>query len=183
MLNDLILIGKIKEGDIKAYEGLFRLYYEPLCRYAVTYVNRMEIAEEIVQDLFYIFWKERSKLPVFQSLKAYLYGAVRNRSLQHIEHLLVQDKYREERLNEDTDNDFQTPLESLEYKELQERVEKTIQNFPERRQRIFRMHRFEGKKYTEISAELALSVKTIEAEMTKALQTLRKEIDLYIHTR
>ena len=116
MLNDLILIGKIKEGDIKAYEGLFRLYYEPLCRYAVTYVNRMEIAEEIVQDLFYIFWKERSKLPVFQSVKAYLYGAVRNRSLQHIEHLLVQDKYREERLNEDTDNDFQTPLESLEYK-------------------------------------------------------------------
>ena len=65
MLNDLILISKIKEGDIKAYEGLFRLYYEPLCRYAVSYVHRMEIAEEIVQDLFYIFWKERDKLPVF----------------------------------------------------------------------------------------------------------------------
>ena len=96
MLNDLILISKIKEGDIKAYEGLFRLYYEPLCRYAVSYVHRMEIAEEIVQDLFYIFWKERDKLPVFQSVKAYLYGAVRNKSLQYIEHLFIREKYREE---------------------------------------------------------------------------------------
>lgn len=181
MLNDLILISKIKEGDIKAYEGLFRLYYEPLCRYAVSYVHRMEIAEEIVQDLFYIFWKERDKLPVFQSVKAYLYGAVRNKSLQYLEHLFIREKYREERLNDDTEEQSLTPLDSLEYKELQERINRTINKLPDRRRRIFCMHRFEGKKYSDISAELSLSVKTIESEMTKALQALRKEIECYIN--
>ena len=42
------------------------------------------------------------------------------------------------------------------------------------------MHRMEGKKYAEIALALSLSVKTVEAEMTKALCTLRKEIDNYI---
>ena len=50
---------------------------------------------------------------------------------------------------------------------------------PRRRVEIFRMHRFENKKYTEIAEALSLSVKTIEAEITKALKTIRKEIELH----
>ena len=52
-----------------------------------------------------------------------------------------------------------------------------------RRLRIFEMHRMEGKKYAEIASSLSLSVKTVEAEMTKALRTLRNEIDNYILTK
>lgn len=43
------------------------------------------------------------------------------------------------------------------------------------------MHRMEGRKYMDIAAQLSLSVKTVEAEMTKALRTLRKEVENYIH--
>jgi RNA polymerase sigma-70 factor (ECF subfamily) len=49
---------------------------------------------------------------------------------------------------------------------------------PKRRARIFRMHRYENLKYKEIAQKLSLSVKTVEAEMTKALKTLKKEIDI-----
>ena len=52
---------------------------------------------------------------------------------------------------------------------------------PVRRRQIFEMHRMEGRKYSEIAARLSLSVKTVEAEMTKALRTLRKEVETYIH--
>ena len=55
---DLFVLKKIKEGDIKAFESIFRLYYTPLCLYATSLTGDLEVAEEIVQDLFYVFWKE-----------------------------------------------------------------------------------------------------------------------------
>ena len=67
-----------------------------------------------------------------------------------------------------------------EYKELEALVNRTLEKLPERRLRIFRMHRFEGKKYAEIASNLSLSVKTVEAEMTKALRTLRDELEIYM---
>jgi RNA polymerase sigma-70 factor (ECF subfamily) len=71
-------------------------------------------------------------------------------------------------------------VHKIEYKELEALVNRTLEKLPERRLRIFRMHRFEGKKYAEIASNLSLSVKTVEAEMTKALRTLRDELEIYM---
>ena len=166
-MKDLLTLTKIKNGDVKAFEQVFRLYYMPLCMFAASITGRMDIAEEIVQELFYVFWKERERLQLFHTIKSYLYGAVRNQSLQYWEH---QDK-------DDTPDD---PQEQIEYKELEALINRTLEKLPERRLRIFRMHRFEGKKYAEIASSLSLSVKTVEAEMTKALRTLRDELEIYM---
>lgn len=180
MQNDFIVLNKIKKGDIKAFESIFKLYYSPLCLYAASLTGQMESAEEIVQELFYIFWKERENINLLYSLKSYLYGAVRNRSFQYLEHLEVRKRHREAMLSEESTGST-SPQQQLEYKELQQVIDKTISKLPERRQRIFQMHRFEGMKYAEIASVLSLSVKTVEAEMTKALQTLRKEIEIYTY--
>lgn len=173
---DLFVLKKIKEGDIKAFESIFRLYYTPLCLYATSITGEQEVAEEIVQDLFYVFWKERESLPILRSIKNYLYGATRNRSLQYLEHREVRYRYRNTVLaGENPESESYTPQDQLEYKELQSLVNRALGKLPERRLRIFRMHRFEGMKYAEIASSLSLSIKTVEAEMTKALQTLRKK--------
>lgn len=180
MLNDLLTLAKIREGNIKAFEDVFRRYYSPLCFYAAGITGSIEAAEEIVEELFYRFWKEREELPIFRSLKSYLYVAVRNRSLQYCEHREVKDRYRDFVLSRAKDTPGSDPQEQMEYRELQELIDATLARFPERRLRIFRMHRMEGRKYTEIASRLSLSVKTVEAEMTKALKTLRTEIENYI---
>ncbi|MDH6533572.1 RNA polymerase sigma-70 factor [Parabacteroides sp. 52] len=180
MRNDFFVLKKIKEGDIKAFENIFRLYYSPLCMYATSLTGQMDTAEEIVQELFYVFWKERANIQLFHSLKSYLYGAVRNRSFQYLEHLEVRNRYREAILSQKPTGSI-SPLEQLEYEELQQLIKRTIHRLPKRRQRIFQMHRLEGMKYAEIASALSVSVKTVEAEMSKALQTLRKEIENYTH--
>jgi len=182
MLNDLLVLNKIKKGDIKAFEKTFRLYYSPLCLFATSITGRMEAAEEIVQELFYVFWKDRENIQITHSLKSYLYGAVRNRSLLYLEHQEVRNRYKEVVLSEPSKGP-ESPDEQLEYEELRQVVDQTINRLPERRQRIFQMHRFEGMKYAEIASTLSLSVKTVEAEMTKALQTLRNEINNYTNIR
>ena len=50
MLNELFILTKIKEGDIKAFEEIFRRYYSPLCWYATGITGEMEAAEEIVKN-------------------------------------------------------------------------------------------------------------------------------------
>ena len=180
MFNDLLVITKIKEGNVKAFEQLFRKYYLPLCRYAAGITGQMIIAEEIVQELFYICWKEKKQLPVFYSLKSYLYKAVRNRALQHCEHAEVQKRYQERILSgEEPVLQPETPLHLLEYKELETLMHQTLAKMHERRRRIFRLHRFEGKKQREIALMFGISVKTVEAEISKTLQLLRKELEQY----
>ncbi|MEG0647447.1 MAG: RNA polymerase sigma-70 factor, partial [Bacteroides sp.] len=62
MLNDLFVLTKIKEGDVKAFETVFRQYYPSLCLYAAGITGSREVGEEIVEELFYVFWKERERL-------------------------------------------------------------------------------------------------------------------------
>lgn len=181
MLNDLVLLNRIKEGDVKAFETLFKSYHTPLCLYAASITGSMEVAEEIVQDLFYYFWKERQKISLFGSVKSYLYRAVRNESIQFREHLHVREKYKDVVLSESSDESTSDPQESLEYKELEGLIDGALRKLPERRMKIFCMHRFQGMKYAEIASALSVSVKTVESEMSKALQVVRKEIEDYLY--
>ena len=171
MLNELFILAKIKEGDIKAFEEIFRCYYSPLCWYAAGITGEVEA------------WKDREHLQIFQSIKSYLYRATRNEALQYCQHREVRERYREYVLADNVSEQVSDPHRQLEYEELQEVIRHTLDKLPGRRLRIFEMHRIEGKKYVEIASFLSLSVKTVEAEMTKALRTLRNEIDNYILTK
>ena len=170
----LLIFKEIKDGNIRAFESLFRSSYEPLCRYACQFVDNMDTAEEIVQDLFYILWKERQTLQIFTSVNGYLYRSVKNKSLQYVEKQKVRDTYRQMNA-ENTMIETYTPQEELEYKELEQQIQETLRRLPERRQKIFQMNRMEGKKYNEIAQELQISVKTVEAEISKALRELREK--------
>ncbi len=180
MLNDLLILTKIREGDIKTFEEVFRLYYAPLCLYASCIVSGKDAAEEIVQELFYVLWRDKEKLQVIYSLKNYLYGAVRKESLQYLEHEEIKRRYQDAMvLKEDNSKVSRSAEHELEFEELQELITDTLKELPLRRSTIFKMHRFEGKKYETIASSLGLSVKTVEAEMSKALKTLKNKVELY----
>lgn len=126
MFNDLFILKQIKEGDVKAYEKIFRLYYSPLCQYAAGITHQMEVAEEIVQEVFYLFWKDKHELQLYHSIKSYLYKSVKNRSLQYCRHLEVRNRYRETVLS-DMQNAETTPEEAMELNQLQEAIDRTLQ--------------------------------------------------------
>ena len=139
----------------------------------------MDIAEDIVQELFYTVWKNRAELQLVWSVKSYLYGAVRNHSLQYLEHLQVRRRYHQKVVADEIpeSDPYDSPQDILEYKELQQRLDFALEKMPERRRIIFRMSRFEGKKYEQIAKEMSVSIKTVEAEMSKAIKSLRKSFE------
>jgi len=172
---------KIRKGDVKAFESLFKQYYAPLCQFAVKYVNDKDIAEEIVQDFFYQYWKTKETTAMPRSLKAYMYISVRNNSLKYLRHQSVRQKYAMKLAENMRENSEYSIQPTLEAKELQDKINEILNGLPERCAIIFRMSRYEGLKYKEIAEALSISIKTVEANMGKALQALREKLDKYIN--
>jgi RNA polymerase sigma-70 factor, ECF subfamily len=178
-LTDLLIQKKIKDGDIREFERLFAKYYEPLCHHADKILKDMDAAEDLVQEFFYHFWKNRERFSPKLSLNAYLYRSVRNNALHYLEHLAIRKKYAEQVFNECRDTIPPRLQTDVEFKDLENIIKATLQQMPERCSRIFRMNRFEGRKYREIADILSVSVKTVEADMGKALQMFRKSLKEY----
>src|SRR5512133_3717834 len=169
MIRDTEIIGRIRNGDVGQFESLFRSSYVSLVRYAKTLIKDHDAAEEIVQDLFVRIWQDKEKLNIESSLNGYLFRAVHNRCLHYIEHLKVVEKYTGSQMTRDQEF-ADTPAEVYQYIELQDRIARVLENLPERCGRIFCMNRFDGLKYAEIALQLGISVKTVEADMGKALK-------------
>jgi RNA polymerase sigma-70 factor, ECF subfamily len=162
---------------------VFDTYYAPLSIYSTCIVGDSDEAEEIVEQLFYTIWKNHKELPLLRSLNAYLYGAVRNQSLQYLSHKNIQQTFaKKSKAGNELEIHEIDPQKQMEINELESLVNATIDELPERRRVIFRMHRFEGVKYDEIASQLQISVKTVEAEMTKALKAMREQIGNYYHS-
>ena len=174
--NEFWLQLQVKEGNIGAFENLFRAYYEPLCNLALGLVKDLDTAEEIVQDFFYNFWKNREQINIRISVKAYLYNSVRNASLKYLDKQNVRRRYAERVLEENTGVGQVLLTDEIGARELQKEIDTALNSLPERSRVIFRLSRYEGLKYQEIAEKLSISVKTVEADMTKTLKVLRKRL-------
>ena len=74
MLNDLLTLARIREGDIKAFEDVFQAVIILLCWYAMSITGSMEAAGNS-RGVVYGFWRDQERLPLFRSMKSYLYIA------------------------------------------------------------------------------------------------------------
>jgi len=175
MLRDTDITWRIRNGDIGQFESLFRSSYISLVRYAKTLIKDHDTAEEIVQDLFFRLWQDKEKLNIESSLNGYLFRSVHNKCLHYIEHNRVIERHAEEMSYSQSESQ-ESPSDILNYKELQEKIASILERLPERCGKIFTMSRFEGLKYSEIADKLSVSIKTVEANMGRALKEFRKEL-------
>lgn len=164
------LMHRISQSDERAFEQLFRAYYARLVVFARKYVTDHDLAQSIVQSVFVKIWEKREILQVTKP-SAYLLIAVRNNCLNEL---------KQQKILVSTDDKYvgiyDLPENDLPSEELADKVQNVISEMPAQRQKIFRMNRFDGLKYKEIAVALNLSIKTVEAQMGKALQFLRETL-------
>ncbi len=174
MEKEKLLAERIRNDDVKAFRELFETYYGLLCHYASRILNDDGLAEEEVQEFFVRFWEKRRMISVESSLRSYLYRSVHNQCINRLRRekaaLLRTGGYRETKeLEEPQEESFISPELLLE-------LERSIESLPEKRRAVFRLSREEGLTYKEIAEKLAISVKTVEAQMGLALKYLRERI-------
>lgn len=160
------------------FEKLFKEHFVHLCNFAQNYVSDLDDAKEIVQDVFINLWTKRETITSDKSVKSYLFTSVKNRCFNFIRD---NKKFRSYVLDIDI-ADYEVPFENDPFSEseLQTKINKTINKLPEKCRQVFKLSRVEELKYKEIADKLNISVKTVEAQMSKALKVLREELKEYI---
>lgn len=165
--------------DKQLFEQLFREYFSPLSNFALSYVNDLDTAKEVVQEVFINLWNKKDSINSDKSVKAYLYTSVKNRCLNYIRD---HKKFRSYVLDveiEDTELVFEN--NSISQTEIQAKIQQALNKLPEKCRQVFELSRFEELKYKEIAEKQGISIKTVEVQISKALKILREELkDLII---
>jgi len=165
---------RIRAGDERAFDSVFRTHYAHLVRVAESMLRERALAEEIAQEVMLELWRRRESLEVEQTFAAYLIRSTRNRALNHIRHQRV--VAREAAAAAIEPQTSRSAEEELLAVELQQAVREAIDALPEKSREVFRLSREQGLKYVEIASVLEISVKTVEKRMGQALSELRERL-------
>lgn len=160
---------QICRGEKEAFDAMFLAYAPGLCGYLTRYVGCREMAEDIVQDVFFTIWSRRTEIRITGSVSSYLLRAAKNRALDAIRHDKVVNRFAAGVVASSDDYPGSAESELLALLEVQE----AISRLPARRRLIFTMSRQQGMTYAEIAESLGLSIKTVEAQIGLALRSLR----------
>lgn len=168
--------------DQEAFKELFFDFYPSLCVFAQRYISSPEACEDIVQDTFFRLWKNRKSMEVTSSFRNFLVTSVKNNCTDYLRKQSVRQHHADRQSSYTSTNGYSddTPEEIYTIGELEEMFRAALDKLSENVRRAFEMSRFESMTYNQIAEEMAVSPKTIEAYISKALCLLRTELKDYL---
>ena len=165
------MVDTAKEKDW--FKSIFDEHYEFVRNYLYYLSGDIDVAEDIVQDVFMKIWEIREKIKD-ETLKPLLFKIARNLFYNTHKRKVLDLRFVNSSLSE---NENESPEYLLEMKEFDIKLQKEISNLPEHCRTIFLMSRIDELKYHEIADRLKISVKAVEKQISKALKLLRQNID------
>ena len=183
-LNDFFFL-RFKNGEELAFEKIFKSNHGQIVGFCNQFITDWDKAQSLAQEAFINLWLNREKIETLNGIKAFLYTYAKSSCLNYIRHRKIISKYEDSQLQSKEDQLNREVLESfdfnsLEFTELEELIMRSINELPAQCRRVFMLSRFEGKKNKEIADDLDISVKSVEANITRALKTLRTDLAEYL---
>jgi RNA polymerase sigma-70 factor (ECF subfamily) len=173
-VNEPDLLERLRAGDASAFDTLFRQYYGRLVGLAESILRDRAAAEEIGQEVMLELWRRRMTLQLDAPLHAYLFRAARNRALNEIRHARVVRNAEPFAAQEATPS---APADrEVQQAEIDRALAAAVAELPPRCREVFELSRVHGLSYAEIATTMEISVKTVEAQMGKALRVLRERL-------
>lgn len=176
------LLVKLRDGDQRAFEHLYRLYSGRIFLNIVKMVKDEDEAKEISQDLFIRIWNNRKNIDPDKSFPSYLFLVAQN---------LVRDFFRKADLDQKRQitiiarsTELYEHIESnIYFKESSAILQNAIDALPVQRKRIYTLCKIEGKSYDEVAEIMGITVSTVGNQLVKATQSVQayfRESQTYI---
>jgi RNA polymerase sigma-70 factor (ECF subfamily) len=170
------LVKKLRNGDNEAFNMLYQKYADKVFYFSLRYLKNRQDAEGLTQEIFIKLWETRKKLDPELSLNSYLFTIARNTIFNKNRKKINEHTYIEY-LKHHLDEIYDKTENDVLLEEVRSWIDKSVKKLPAQRQKIFKMSRYEGLSYKEISAKLNLSERTVEAHIRLALKSIRAVID------
>lgn len=179
------IITQLKEGNESAYRYIYDKYYVRLCRVAKLYTRDNYVSENLVGDLVFYLWENRENISIHSSLSSYLFTSIRNRCLNYLQQSSVVHEARlpsaaTEMLENMSVEPESSPLGVIIEKELEQKINDSIEHLPVECRNVFKLSRFENLSYDEIAERLDISSNTVRYHIKNALSTLRTNLREYM---
>ena len=166
----------IATGSEPAFRKLFNLFFAQLIRFAVTLVKSKEAATDIVDEVFVRLWKNKAGIASIENLKAYLYRAVKNVSLNYLSRKTQDNLF-------DSLEDFDIglcdnngPEQQMVNNEIARSILAAVNSLPPKCKMVFMLVREDDMKYKEVADILNISIKTVDAQMVIAINRIRQSL-------
>ena len=157
-------------GDEAAFRVLYESFYHTLLNLASRYVP-MEVARDIVQDVFMNMWNDPEKYVGVSDLRFYLYRSIQNKCINYLRDRKVEDKYR---------NGVNTVAEDFFYNALLEEdifilMMDAISKLPDIYREVLSCS-LEGLSDKEVSEKLKISVDNVKTRKKRGKSILKEAL-------
>ena len=170
------LAKRIRAGDASAFETLYKTFWTAMYSFAFRYVQSGEEAEDVVQEVFFRIWRNRSDWNVIGSVQNYLFISVRNASIARLRRNATAQRWSDrERSNVDQPV-LSDPQTDLELAERHADIERALAEMPEKRRAVCAMRWIDGMSYAQISERLGITEKTVENHIGNGVKFMREHI-------
>lgn len=170
------LIKRLKEGDIKAFDEIYRSYCNRLFGFVLNIIKQESDAEEIVQEVFVRIWSSRNKIDEFASFDSFLFTIAYNNTMSLLRKRVNEQKYLDHLKNIQKEGFSNDIIDELHYQELHQRYKQVINQLTPRQKEIYLLSREEGLTYKEIAEKTGISKNTVEIHMTKAINFIKNNL-------
>ncbi|GGF04949.1 RNA polymerase sigma-70 factor [Flavobacterium limi] len=174
-----------KKGEEAAFTYFYDKYFRRITSFSIQFIYDKDEAENLAQEAFINLWQNRENIDSINGIQSFLYTYAKSKSLNLIRHNKVKDKFKNDLLNhKERELDIEVlnsiQFDTLELTELERIINESINDLPPKTREVFIKKRFENKKNTEIAEEMQVTLKAVEAHMTKALKILKTKLSDYL---
>jgi RNA polymerase sigma-70 factor (ECF subfamily) len=168
------ILERLKQGDRLAFDLVFKSYWDPLLIYLSKLVKDRTDAEDLLQNIFVNLWNKAQSSEI-QHLHTWLYGAARKSALFYHRTQGNQKKLIASILDYIQVEGFSLS-EQQQGKELQQIIDREIEQLPAKMKEVFILSRQEQLSYKEIAERLEISDQTVKKQISNALTILRNNL-------
>lgn len=172
---DKALLARSVGGDADAFRALYDKYYHPLLRFIYRITGQLELAQEGVNDVMLVVWKNGSSFGGRSRVGTWIMGIAYRKALK----MLDKSRRWSDRFRTWGDDADELPDPSPEHTvdvDLEDLIERGMERLPAKQRAVVELTYYYGYSYAEIAEIAGCPVNTVKTRMFHARERLKQSL-------